>query len=153
MKIVGARSEASFLAVPTSGDAARTSFTTPEMIALERDNLDLMRARQGRATPIAQPNEIQRWAAARGLLTDQADAAKVTLTARDWLTAVEGRAGSAKTTTVGAIAEFAREYGYSVQGLAPTTRAVKSLSEAGVNARTVASLVENPSPLAGDKQF
>ena len=141
------------LAVSISGDAARTFFTTPEMIALERDNLDLMQVGQGRATPIALPNEIQRWAAARGLLSDQADAAKVTLTARDWLTAIEGRAGSAKTTTVGAIAEFAGEHGYSVQGFAPTTRAVKSLSEAGVNARTVASLVENPSPSAGDKQF
>jgi len=141
------------LAVSTSQPVAQTSFTTPEMIALERDNLDLMRVGQGRATPIAQPTEIQQRAAERGLLSDQAEAAKITLTARDWLTAIEGRAGSAKTTTVGAIAEFAREHAYSVQGFAPTTRAVKSLSEAGVNARTVASLVQNPSPPAGKKQF
>ena len=40
-----------------------------------------------------------------------------------------------------------------MQGFAPTTRAVRSLSEAGVNARTVASLVEHRSPPAGDKQF
>jgi len=141
------------LAVSTSQPVAQTFFTTPEMIALERDNLDLMRVGQGRATPIAQPTEIQQRAAERGLLSDQAEAAKITLTARDWLTAIEGRAGSAKTTTVGAIAEFAREHAYSVQGFAPTTRAVKSLSEAGVNARTVASLVQNPSPPAGEKQF
>lgn len=141
------------LAVSDSQPAAQTSFTTPEMIALERDNLDLMRVGQGRAAPIAKPNEIQQWAAERGLFSDQAEAAKVTLTARDWLTAIEGRAGSAKTTTVGAIAEFAREHGYSVQGFAPTTRAVKSLSEAGVNARTVASLVQNPSAPAGQKEF
>ena len=139
--------------VSTSQPAAQTSFTTPEMIALERDNLELMRVGQSRATPITQPTEIQQWAAQRGLLSDQAEAAKVTLTARDWLTAIEGRAGSAKTTTVGAIAEFAREHGYSVQGFAPTTRAVKSLSEAGVNARTVASLVQNPSAQAGEKEF
>jgi hypothetical protein len=123
------------------------------MIALERDNLDLMRVGQGRGTPIAEATEIQQRAADRGLLSDQAEAASMTLTARDWITAIEGRAGSAKTTTVGAIAEFARVRGYSVQGFAPTTRAVKSLSEAGVNARTVASLVENPSPPAGEKQF
>jgi hypothetical protein len=142
------------LPVSTSQPAAQTSFTTPEMIALERDNLDLMRVGQGRATPIARPTEIQQWAAERGLLSDQVEAAQITLTARDWLTAIEGRAGSAKTTTVGAIAEFAREHGYSVQGFAPTTRAVKSLSEAGVNARTVASLVQNPSaPAAGEKEF
>jgi len=141
------------LAVPTSEVATQTSFTTPEMIALERDNLDLMRAGRGRAEPIAQLLEIQQWAAERGLLSDQVEVANITLTARDWLTAIEGRAGSAKTTTVGAIAEFAQEHGYSVQGFAPTTRAVRSLSEAGVNARTVASLVENPSPPAGDNQF
>ena len=141
------------LPVSTSQPAAQTSFTTLEMIALERDNLDLMRVGQGRATPIAKPTEIQQWAPDSGLLSDQAEAAKVTLTARDWLTAIEGRAGSAKTTTVGAIAEFAREHGYCVQGFAPTTRAVKSLSEAGVNARTVASLGQNPSPQAGQKEF
>ncbi len=141
------------LAVLSSEATAQTYFTTPEMIALERDNLDLMRAGHGRAAPIAQPTEIQRWAADRSLLSDQAEAAKITLTARDWLTAIEGRAGSAKTTTVGAIAELAREHGYSVEGFAPTTRAVRSLSEAGVNARTIASLVENRSLPAGDKQF
>ena len=133
------------LAVSASGPAAHVSFTTPEMIALERDNLDLMQVGQGRATPIAQPNEIQRWAAdAWPALRTGGARQTITLTARDWLTAIEGRAGSAKTTTVGAIAEFAREHGYSVEGFAPTTRAVRSLSEAGVNARTVASLVENP---------
>ena len=153
MKIVGARSEASFWLSPAPEPAAQTYFTTPEMIALERDNLDLMRAGHGRAAPIGQPTEIQRWAADRGLLSDQAEAAKITLTARDWLTAIEGRAGSAKITTVGAIAELAREHGYLVEGFAPTTRAVRSLSEAGVNARTIASLVENRSLPAGDKQF
>ncbi|MGH7924383.1 MAG: MobF family relaxase [Candidatus Binatus sp.] len=141
------------LAIPTSGAAVQTYFTTPEMIALERNNLDLMGVGRGQATPIAQPTEIQQWAAKRGLLSDQTEAAELTLSSGDWLSSIEGRAGSAKTTTVGAIAEFAQEHSYSVQGFAPTTRAVKSLSEAGVNARTVASLVENPSPQAGEKQF
>jgi conjugative relaxase-like TrwC/TraI family protein len=140
-------------AIPASRATVQTSFTTPEMIALERDNLDLMRVGQGRATPIAQPTEIQRWATQRGLLSDQAQAATNTLAARDWLTAIEGRAGSAKTTTVGAIAEFAQEHGYSVQGFAPTTRAVKSLSEAGISTRTVASLVQSPAAPAAEKQF
>jgi conjugative relaxase-like TrwC/TraI family protein len=141
------------LALPTSRGAVQTSFTTPEMIALERDNLDLMRGGHGRAEPFAQLRDIEQWAAERGLLSDQTEAAKITLTAPDWLTAIEGRAGSAKTTTVGAIAEFIREHGYSVRGFAPTTRAVKSLSEAGVKARTVASLVENSSSVDAEKQF
>ena len=67
---------------------------------------------------------------------------RLTLASTDWITSIEGRAGAAKTTTVGAIREFAEEQGYAVYGFAPTTRAVKSLSEAGVSARTVASLLE-----------
>src|SRR5208283_1495860 len=59
------------------------------------------------------------------------------------------RAGSAKTTTVGAVREFAEEHGYAVRGFAPTTRAVKALSEAGVESRTVASLIENEISDAG----
>ncbi len=119
------------------------AYTTPEMVALERGNLDLMHAGQGRTRPIADADEVQAWATGKGLLADQAEAAKLTLTATDWLTAIEGRAGSTKTTTVAAIREFAEEHGYSVHGFAPTTRAVKALSEAGLPARTVASPFEN----------
>lgn len=119
------------------------AYTTPEMVALERGNLNLMRAGQGRTRPIANAGEVQAWAARKGLLADQAEVAKLTLTTTDWLTAIEGRAGSTKTTTVAAIREFAEEHGYSVHGYAPTTRAVKALSEAGLPARTVARLFEN----------
>ena len=61
------------------------------------------------------------------MLPDQAAVAELTLASTDWLTSIEGRAGAAKTTTVGAIREFAEEQGYAVYGFAPTTRAVKAL--------------------------
>lgn len=128
-------------------------FTTPQMIALEHNNLDLMLSGQGRAIPLGKPTEIQNWSAGRHLHSDQARAAEVTLTASDWLSALEGRAGSAKTTTVGAIADFAREQGYFVGGFAPTTRAVKALREAGINARTVATLLENSSAPSAERQL
>jgi ATP-dependent exoDNAse (exonuclease V) alpha subunit len=79
------------------------------------------------------------------LLPDQAAVAEQTLSSNDWITSIEGRAGAAKTTTVGAIRQFAEHKRYSVQGFAPTTRAVKSLSEAGIDARTVAGLLESQS--------
>ncbi|HUA36028.1 MAG TPA: MobF family relaxase [Candidatus Binataceae bacterium] len=126
--------------------AQHASFTTPEMLRLETENLELMRARRGRANEIAPSAQINRWSRQRGLLSDQAQAAEITLSSRDWLTSIEGLAGSAKTTTVGAIAEFAGENGYTVLGFAPTTRAVRSLSEAGIEAQTVASLLETSSP-------
>jgi conjugative relaxase-like TrwC/TraI family protein len=120
------------------------AYTTPEMVALERENIALMRDGLGRAAAIAPSDQVKSWAAKRGLLPDQAEAAQIAVSATDWVTAIEGRAGTAKTTTVGAIKEFASERGYLVRGFGPTTRAVKALSEAGLPARTVASLLENP---------
>jgi AAA domain len=95
------------------------------MVALERDNLDLMREGRGQTSPIAAAEVIRQWATDRGLLADQIEVAQLTLTTPDWLTSIEGRAGSAKTTTVGAIRELAEEHGCAVRGFAPTTRAVK----------------------------
>lgn len=114
------------------------------MVALETENIALMRSGLRSALAIAQRDQVKAWAERRGLLPDQAEAAEVTLCAPDWITAIEGRAGSAKTTTVGAIKEFAAEQGCLVRGFAPTTRAVKALSEAGLPSRTVAGLLENP---------
>jgi conjugative relaxase-like TrwC/TraI family protein len=126
-------------------NSPRGVYTTPEMVALERGNIELMRAGQGRAAAIGSSTEIRGWASRRNLLPDQTAVAELTLASSDWITSIEGRAGAAKTTTVGAIHEFAEEQGYAVYGFAPTTRAVKSLSEASVSARTVASLLESQS--------
>ena len=128
-----------------SVNSPRGAYTTPEMIALERGNIELMRAGQGRAAAIGSSTEIGRWTSRRNLLPDQTSVAELTLASADWITSIEGRAGAAKTTTVGAIREFAEGQGHAVYGFAPTTRAVKSLSEAGVSARTVASLLESQS--------
>ena len=55
-------------------------------------------------------------------------------------------AGTAKTTTVGAIREFAEQQGYTVRGFGMTSGSVKALQEAHIDARTVASLIANPLP-------
>ena len=75
------------------------------MVALEGENLDWMR--HGDRGKHRKRERVRAWAAKRGLHTDQVEAAEMTLTATDWVTAIEGRAGAAKTTTVGAIREFA----------------------------------------------
>jgi ATP-dependent exoDNAse (exonuclease V) alpha subunit len=129
------------------------AFTTPQMAALERDNLVVMHEGRGRAEPIASVDEVKRWAARRGLAADQVLAAQTVLSTRDWLSAVEGRAGAAKTTTVGAIRELAEERDYFVRGFGPTSGSVKALNEAGVLARTIASLLENPKPEKPGKEL
>jgi hypothetical protein len=80
----------------------------------------------------------------RGFGADQSLAAETTLSTRDWLSALEGHAGAAKTTIVGAIRELEHERGYLVRGFGPTSGSVKALTAAGVLARTVANLLENP---------
>lgn len=121
----------------------RGCLTTPEMLHLEHENIALMSGGVGAAVPIAAVEEATEWAIQRGLFADQIQAARVTIGAPDWVTAIEGRAGAAKTTTVGAIREFAEQRGYTVRGLGPTSGSVKALGEAGLSARTVASLIEN----------
>jgi conjugative relaxase-like TrwC/TraI family protein len=120
------------------------AFTTPEMAALERDNIALMHQGRGAAQPIASIDEVKDRAARRGLAADQSLVAETTLSTRDWLSAIEGRAGAAKTTTVAGIRELAQERGWFVRGFGPTSGSVKALAEAGVPGRTVASLLENP---------
>ncbi len=112
-----------------------------------------MRAGRGRAQAIATEQDARNWAAGRSLSAEQAQAAVLTLAANDWLTAIEGRAGAAKTTTVGALNDFAESTGYAVRGFAPTTRAVKALSEAGIESRTVASLLASPLPDRAQKEL
>ena len=105
-----------------------------------------MQSGQGTVLPIARPEEIARSVTRRGLADDQAKVANITLGSRDWITAIDGRAGAAKTTTVGAIREMAQERGYVVRGFGPTSGSVKALTEPGIPARTVASLLENQVP-------
>jgi ATP-dependent exoDNAse (exonuclease V) alpha subunit len=129
------------------------AFTTDEMLALERENLELVRAGKDAATPVADNQQVNQWGQGRGLLPDQIRAAELTLTATDWVTAIEGLAGATKTTTVGAIRELAEAHGFSVRGFGPTSGSVKVLREAGIEARTVASLLANPLPMSTPKEL
>ena len=122
------------------------AYTTAEMVALERDNIALVCAGFGQARPAGAAEEVFAWAATRGLSQEQTAALKLTLGGSDRAVGIEGRAGAAKTTTVGALREFAAARGYRVEGFGPTTGSVRALEEAGVAARTVASLLENRTP-------
>ena len=103
------------------------AFTTDEMLALERDNLTMVRAGIDQAQPSAEAQTIREWATTKGLSPDQIQAAELTLTSTSWVTAIEGLAGTAKTTTVGAIREFAEQQGYTVRGFGMTSGSVKAL--------------------------
>jgi conjugative relaxase-like TrwC/TraI family protein len=129
------------------------AFTTPEMLKLEQENIAMVHNGMGRATPIAEPAEVLGWAVQRELLPDQAGVAASTLASRDWVTAIEGWAGATKTTTVGAIKDFAEQQGHTVTGFGMTSRSVEELRGVGLNAQTVASLLVNPLPVPEGRQL
>ncbi len=108
------------------------AFTTPEMVELERDNIQRMKAGQGRYEPLAQePGRIEH------LSNSQREAVETVLESRDQITGLQGAAGAGKTTSLAAIREAAEREGYQVEGFAPTSRAAYQLEEAGIRSNTL----------------
>ncbi len=114
------------------------SFTTDEMITLERDNIRLMRSAQEQYPVLASGGtrgEIEQDYA--HLSSSQHRAVQDVLSSRDQITALEGVAGAGKTTSLSAIRDAAEREGYSVEGFAPTSRAAHKLGEAGILSNTL----------------
>src|SRR5208283_6009050 len=132
------------------------TYTSPRMVSLERENLRLVHDQMQSGRPIASirvhnprdgsisvagTDRVLAWALSRGLLPDQIDAAVLTLTTPYWASAIEGLAGTAKTSLVGAVKEYMEEAGWTVRGLGATTGSAKALREAGIDAQTIAKLL------------
>lgn len=124
-------------------------FTTPQAIETERTMLRLEEEGRGNAKPLANTvaaartiERAARQSARSGYAwtDDQKRATADLLTSRDRVAAVQGYAGTAKTTTV--LATYAREakrHGFAVTALAPTASAATVLGEAlGLRGDTVA---------------
>jgi conjugative relaxase-like TrwC/TraI family protein len=126
-----------------------SGLTTPEAIATEQTMLRLEAAGRGVAAPLASSlaaartvERAARQSAHAGFAwtDDQKRATSALLTSRDRVAAVQGYAGTAKTTTI--LATYAREAaksGLTVTALAPTASAATVLGEAlGLRGDTVA---------------
>jgi hypothetical protein len=108
------------------------SFTTPEMVSLERDNIERMTAGKGRYAPLVQQhNHFEH------LSNGQRQAVEAILESRDQITGLQGAAGAGKTTSLAALREAAEKEGYTVEGFAPTSRAAYQLEEAGIKSATL----------------
>jgi conjugative relaxase-like TrwC/TraI family protein len=120
-----------------TGSAGRT-FTTSQMVAYERDTIELMLSGQGQQGPIASietRQEIEREHAHLG--EGQRRAVEQILSSRDQVMALEGIAGAGKTTSLAAIREAAEREGHRVEGFAPTSRAAQKLRAAGIESSTL----------------
>jgi conjugative relaxase-like TrwC/TraI family protein len=127
-----------FIAVQQEPSAPGRSFTTPAMMELERETIERMRAGQGQYAELV--SNRPREAIAREydhLNESQRKAIKDILTTRDQVMALEGTAGTGKTTALAAVRDATEREGYQVQGFAPTSRAAHRLAEAGLESSTL----------------
>ena len=127
-----------FIAVPQRAGVPGRAFTTHDTLALERETIATMRA--GRAAHPALVSGVTRHEVerAQAQLSDaQRAVVEHVLASRDRVVALEGVAGSGKTTTLTAIRAAAERDGYRVEGLAPTSRAAHRLADAGIPAQTL----------------
>jgi ATP-dependent exoDNAse (exonuclease V) alpha subunit len=73
------------------------------------------------------------------------------LASRDQVMALEGTAGTGKTTALAAVRDAVEREGYQVEGFAPTSRAAHKLAEAGIESSTLQHhLVRGEQDVAGN---
>ncbi|MGH7744405.1 MAG: MobF family relaxase, partial [Candidatus Dormibacteria bacterium] len=126
-----------FIEVEKKAGAPSRMFTTQEMIDYERDTIRVMREGQNKYAAIVSLETYKRIEREHPhLVESQRRAVEKILGSRDQVTALEGVAGSGKTTSLTAIREAAEREGYRVEGFAPTSRAAQKLAEAGIESST-----------------
>jgi conjugative relaxase-like TrwC/TraI family protein len=112
------------------------SFTTREMLDLEKNIIRLMQAGQKRfSEPLTTANSVKHGLA--HLSDDQRRAVLEILGSQDQIVGMQGTAGAGKTTALRAIRAAAEYEGYQVESFAPTSRAAQQLEEAGIHSRTL----------------
>jgi conjugative relaxase-like TrwC/TraI family protein len=118
-------------------------YSTPELLALERQVVDGATARAGERCAVVRP-ELVRQVLDRHATAGEDQAAMVQDLCRggDGVAVVVGRAGSGKTWTLGVAREAFELAGYQVLGCAPTGIATVGLADEGfTDARTVDRLL------------
>ncbi|HKV27307.1 MAG TPA: MobF family relaxase [Candidatus Acidoferrales bacterium] len=114
------------------------TFTTQQMIDMERDTIQTMRDGQNKYASLTSPGTRQSIEENHPHLSDsQRRAVEQILASRDQVIALEGVAGSGKTTSLAVIREAAEHDNYRVEGFAPTSRAAQKLAEAGIESSTL----------------
>ena len=113
-------------------------FTTSQMLRVERENIEFVRAGMGITAAIdsgTQPETVaQRFPE---LNRDQQKLVWNALQSRDQILAVQGGAGTGKSTALRSIRQMSEERGYVIHGLAPTSKAAQELESAGIEAQTL----------------
>ena len=113
-------------------------FTTAKTIAAEHEIVRRVREGRNRAKPLLSRSQAIAIADQHPHLNRaQKTVVEDVLSSPDRIQGIQGFAGSGKTTTLSVIRGAAESQGYQVEGFAPTSRAARQLSDAGVQAGTL----------------
>ncbi|MGH9731662.1 MAG: AAA family ATPase, partial [Candidatus Acidiferrales bacterium] len=127
-----------FIEIEKKMGAPHRVFTTQEMVDYERNTIQVMREGQNKHSAIVSADARREIDKDHSHLSEsQRRAVEQILSSRDQVTALEGVAGSGKTTSLAAIREATEREGYGVEGFAPTSRAAQKLQEAGIKSSTL----------------
>lgn len=136
------------------------NFTTKRMLGSEMWALEQVTAQKGQSPGILDgAATLERVALAErkqnfSFTEGQKQALVTALTSEDRYVAVQGLAGTGKTTMVKALREIVQENGYTVRGMAPTGAASKVLArETGVATDTVSMFLIKERQLQKDYEF
>ncbi|MFG0229440.1 MobF family relaxase [Achromobacter sp. 413638] len=121
---------------------AGAKYTT--QVAREREKRILQIEKEGRGmlTPILQPAAAKAAMAAFSLRPGQRAAAELILSTTDRFVGVQGLAGTGKSHMLEKIKQTAEAAGYVVQAVASYGKQIEALRDLGIEAKTVASVLE-----------
>src|SRR5262249_25472934 len=123
---------------------------TSQMVALERSNIHQMLRGRDTQEPMMKRKEaskvIKQIFEQKGKKSsfDQYKAVGQILVTRDRVFALEGLAGTGKTTALAILREASERQGFAVRGLAPTGRAADKLAESGIKTTTLQAFLKEP---------
>jgi hypothetical protein len=120
------------------GNSPARQFTTARTIAAEHEVLRTVIEGRNQVPPARSRSQAIAVADQHSHLNRaQKSVVEDVLSSSDRVQGIQGYAGTGKTTTLSVIRAAMESQGYTVEGLAPTSRAARQLAEAGVEAGTL----------------
>jgi conjugative relaxase-like TrwC/TraI family protein len=118
---------------------AGVRYTTEDAQQRERDILQVEARGRGTVTPILREVAAAQALASTSLNAGQREAALLVTTTDSRVVAVQGLAGTGKTTMLQQAKILAEQNGYQVVGIAPSAAAALELQKAGIESQTIAA--------------
>jgi conjugative relaxase-like TrwC/TraI family protein len=142
-----------FQLVERSGKSPARQFTTAQTIAAEHEILRRVSEGRRQAEPALSRSQAITVADQQSHLNRaQKSVVEDVLSSRDRVQGIQGYAGTGKTTTLSVIRVAFESQGYTVEGLAPTSRAARQLSDAGVETETLQGFLARGSNREASKE-